>query len=144
VRGGPAVALRRPAPFLVALLAATAALTFSCSTGRNSTQPALETAPFVELARASGCADQRRRLFVIDEAMVLFERVGSCPDNSYAQTLYGRSPGQVLCMTHDSIAGPMTRCEAGAPRDLFETMTRNPDRPDRGLGPDHKVRAVPI
>lgn len=90
------------------------------------------------------CADQRRQLYVIDEAMVLFVRAGSCPDNSYSQTLYGRSPAEVLCTTHDSIAGPMTRCEAGAPQDLFETMTGNLSLPDLGLGSDHKVRAIPI
>lgn len=112
--------------------------------GKSNTRPELQTAPFEELARRSLCADVQRRLFVIDETMVLFQRTGSCPDNSYATTLYGRSPAEILCTTHDSIAGPMTNCEAGAPRDLFETMTRNPDSPDLGLGPEHKVRSVPL
>ncbi len=132
---------RRTLIFISWLLAAF--LAEGCA-GWGSTRPSLETAPFVELAHRSICSDVRRRLFVIDESMVLFQRAGSCPDNSYATTLYGRSPAEILCTTHDSIAGPMTNCEAGAPSDLFDTMTQNADSPDLGLGSDHKVRAVPL
>jgi hypothetical protein len=130
--------------FSIGLLAPAAALAGGCGAAGSKSRTAIQLAPFAELAKTTPCADLRRRLFVIDESMVLFDRAGNCPDNGYALTLYGRTPGEVLCTQHDSIAGPMTRCNAGAPRDLFETMTTSADRPDLGLGSGHKVRVVPL
>ena len=129
---------------IISLVGLTTALLAGGCGAKSSTRPALETALFEQRARGIPCADLQHRLFVIDESMVLLQRAGKCPDNSYASDLYGRSPAEILCTMHDSIAGPMTHCEAGAPRELFETMTRNLDSPDLGLGPDHKVRSVPL
>jgi len=126
---------------MVLLLAASAAA--GCG-GAGSARPELDPSPFVLLAQKGICSDVKRRVFVIDETMVLIDRAGSCPDNSYALTLYGRTPTEVLCSKQDSIAGPRTSCAEGSPQDLFDTMTQNTNLPDLGLGKDHKVRSVPL
>src|ERR1051325_10327498 len=71
---------------------------------------ALEWAPFVELARKAQCADVRNRLFVIDQTLVFADSAGNCADASYSQILYGKTVDAVLCVNHDSIAGPVKKC----------------------------------
>ena len=115
-----------------------------CSRGHSSVQAAPELAPFVELARKTECADDRRRLFVIDNVLVFFDRAGDCPDNSYSETLFGGSVDEVLCASHNSIAGPVTECHDAAFRELFETIIAHLDEPDLGLGSRHTVHQVPV
>jgi hypothetical protein len=100
--------------------------------------------PFIESARGAYCADVRNRLFLIDDAMVLWDRAGRCADNGYQQVLYGRTPGEVLCSSSDSIAGPMKRCEAPSYAEIFEVMIAHLDTPGLGLGPEHKVERLPL
>jgi len=100
--------------------------------------------PFVLLARHSECAGIRNRLFVIDESLVFWERVGLCPDNSHGATLFGDTVDDILCSLHDSIAGPLKSCRAPAYSDMFETIIAHHDRPDLGLGRDHTVRPLPF
>jgi len=101
-------------------------------------------APFLDLARHGVCADVRSRLFVIDQALVLWERVGNCPDNGYGTTLYGRTVDDVLCSLQDSIAGPMKSCPAPGYREMFEIIIQHIDQSDLGLGAGHDVQRLPL
>ena len=90
------------------------------------------------------CADIRNRLFLIDDQWVFWDQAGNCADASYAETLYGSSPDEVLCNAHDSIAGPMKHCTDPQHLDLFNTITAHLDQPDLGLGSDHTVEPIPF
>ena len=103
-----------------------------------------DLAPFQQMARASSCADQLNRLLVIDTSLVLWDRAGSCPDNSYAQTLYGTSVTHMLCRNADSIAGPVKTCLDQRYLPMFDTIISHLDLPDLGLGPGHTVQVVPL
>lgn len=122
---------------LVLLVSAT-----SCQAGRPTLAP--EWAPFVEMAREAGCADIRNRLFVIDQSLVLADHVGNCADASYSQTLFGKTVGEVLCVNHDSIAGPMKNCTDPSYAALFDTILAHLDEPDLGLGSAHTVQQLPL
>lgn len=126
------------------LAGASLCLLVSCANGRAPARTGPDLAPFIELAKRTECADLRRRLLVIDERFVLFDRAGNCPDNGYSATLYDQSIDHVLCTVHDSIAGPMSRCEDQSYSHDFEIMTNNLDKPDLGLGSARTVRNVPL
>jgi hypothetical protein len=101
-------------------------------------------APFKKAARAGMCADVRNSLFLIDDRLVFWDRAGQCSDAAYADTLFGSTTDQVLCVFHDSIAGPVKTCKDQAYEDMFNTITANLDKPDLGLGPEHTVQRVPF
>jgi hypothetical protein len=96
------------------------------------------------MARAGGCADIRNRLFFIDDQLVFWDRAGNCADAAYGETLYGSTPDQVLCIAHDSIAGPVKNCRDERYQDMFDTITANLGKSDLGLGSGHTVQAVPF
>jgi len=100
--------------------------------------------PFVEMARQAGCADIRNRLFVIDQTLVFADQSGNCADASYSQTLFGKTVGQVLCVNHDSIAGPMKNCMDPSYAALFDTILTHLDEPDLGLGSSHTVQQLTL
>jgi len=97
---------------------------------------------YIKLAQEASCAQTRNKLFVVDSKYVLWDRAGNCADNSYGQTLMGATPQAVLCTAGDTIAGPRTSCTDEAARPLFETMLKNLDKADLGLGSGHKVEQV--
>ena len=99
---------------------------------------------FIKMARESICADLTNRLYVIDGKQVFWHRAGNCPDMSYGYTLFGLTPEQRLCSTSDSIAGPQISCSDESQRALHDTITRNLDKPDLGLGAAHKVEFLPF
>src|ERR1043165_10163785 len=102
--------MRTRVTMLVLTATALIATLASCRQEGTPTRAAApDTAPFVELARQADCAGTRNRLFVIDRTMVFWDHAGNCPDNSYAQRLYGPTPQALLADLHDSIAGPGTR-----------------------------------
>jgi hypothetical protein len=101
-----------------------------------------DLAPFIALAKNGDCADTRNRLFLIDGALVFWDRAGQCADAAYASTLYGGEPSDILCDSHDSIAGPMRGCPKPAYEDLFDVIVEHLDEPDLGLGPPHTVELV--
>ena len=106
-------------------------------------QKALATGEFVAGAQAAGCARSRNQLYVIDQKMVFWDTADyGCADASYAQTLFGATPKEVLCTASDSIAGPRTSCADTASRTLFDTILKNLDKADLGLGSAHKVEPV--
>jgi hypothetical protein len=98
--------------------------------------------PFVELARQSPCADRTNRLFVIDGAMVFWDKAGSCADAAYSQTLFGATPEDLLCRYGDSIAGPQKMCKTPDVEKLFDIILAHLDEPNLGLGPSHTVRPI--
>ncbi|WP_198118342.1 hypothetical protein [Massilia rhizosphaerae] len=102
----------------------------------------LATAPFIEMARTSGCSETKNRLFVIDGKQVFWDHAGRCADASFEQVLFGSKPETRLCSYADSIAGPKTMCQDESARALFDTIVKNADRPDLGLGGDHKVEQL--
>jgi hypothetical protein len=120
-----------------------AGLACGCAATKSRT-PRLDTAPFVEMAKNSTCATIRRQLYLIDGAYVFFDRAGSCPDNGYSQTLFGTRVDEVLCTSHDSIAGPVTRCADENRREMFETILEHVEDTKLGLGPEHDVQRIPL
>jgi hypothetical protein len=103
---------------------------------------ALALGDFKNLAREGICSETRNRLFVIDGTLVLWDHAGNCADASYEQVLYGAKPDTVLCSHGDSIAGARTSCKDEKSRPLFETIVKNLDKADLGLGGTHKVERV--
>jgi hypothetical protein len=104
---------------------------------------AVDLSSFKDMAKTASCADTRNHLFLIDNQFILWDIAGDCADASYSQTLYDRTPDQVWCTNHDSIAGPMKNCQDEQYRAMFDTITANLDQPDLSLGPDHTVEPVP-
>ncbi|MFC2154930.1 hypothetical protein ACFLRB_00365 [Acidobacteriota bacterium] len=102
----------------------------------------LDLSPFIEMARNASCADISNRLFVIDDSLVLHDRAGNCPDNSYGVRLFRDTPDQVLCKFNDSIGGPVKIIDNEAYRQMFETIINNLDQADLGLGANHTVEEV--
>ncbi len=97
---------------------------------------------FIKIAQEEPCSDVRNRLYLIDNKQVFWDRAGNCADNSYARRLFGASPEAVLCQVSDGIAGPKTFCSDEASRAMFETIQKNLDKPDLGLGAGHKVEPI--
>ena len=133
---------RSNAAALVALLPTVLLLLASCTGGSGEPGSTVDLAPFKKMARASGCADTRNRLFLIDGQLVFWDRAGTCADAAYGEALYGSTPDQVLCVYHDSIAGPVKSCQDKGYQDTFDTITANLDKPDLGLDPEHTVQQV--
>jgi hypothetical protein len=104
----------------------------------------LATAPFIEMARTSGCSGTRNRLFVIDGRQVFWDRAGRCADALYEHALFGGTPDTRLCSHGDTIAGPKTACQDESARALFDTIVKNADQPDLGLGSGHEVEQLSI
>jgi hypothetical protein len=112
---------------------------------RIGSPPDVNLDPFIALARRSDCAEVRNRLFLIDEHLVFWDRASDCKDAEYAQTLFGRTVEHVICVAHDSIAGPVEQChDRERYQVMFETILDHLDRPDLGLGPDHTVKLIEI
>jgi hypothetical protein len=103
---------------------------------------ALATAPFIEMARTAHCSETKNRLFVIDGKQVFWDHAGRCADASYEQVLFGSRPEARLCAHGDTIAGPKTSCQDESARALFDTIVKNADLPDLGLGSGHKVEQL--
>lgn len=99
---------------------------------------------FVKLAQQESCGTVRNRLYLIDNKQVFWDRAGTCPDNAYAQRLYGATPDAVLCETTDTLAGPKTFCANDTVRKLFETIQANVNLSNLGLDATHKVELIPF
>ncbi|KFI05547.1 hypothetical protein JN27_20910 [Massilia sp. BSC265] len=97
---------------------------------------------YIKMAQEASCASTRNKLYVVDSKYVLWDRAGSCADNAYGTVLMGATPQAVLCSSGDSIAGPRTSCTDESARALFDTMLKNLDKADLGLGAGHKVEPV--
>lgn len=129
---------------------AIAGLVMACNAHHQSgevtvpAEPAVDWKPFVEMARQSPCAQTRNRLFLIDGALVFWDRQGACPDNGYAETLYGKTVNDVVCRFHDSIAGPFKNCPVPEYKEIFDIMIDHLDDPALGLDAGHTAREIPL
>ena len=112
----------------------------------ESTEPTseIDLTPFKDMARSADCADLQNRLYLIDRQLVFWDRAGNCPDNSYAQKLFGGKVDNILCDSHDSIAGPVINYLDNRYRGMFDTIRAHIDQPDLGLSPDHTVQSIPF
>lgn len=97
---------------------------------------------FVKEVQGASCASERNRLFLVDDKYVVWDRAGQCADNAWGLVLMGPTPQAVLCSAGDSIAGPRTTCADERARPMFETIQKNLDKADLGLGSGHKVEPV--
>jgi hypothetical protein len=142
-------------PFARLLLSLTLALALGGCGGQGTLEgsprllagePAVVVAPalpaaaeFIAMARASSCSEYANRLFLIDHSYVLWDQAGNCPDRSPAQTLFGATPASVLCSNGNSIAGPRMRCADARFQDMFESIVKNLQAADLGLGAGHTI-----
>ena len=121
---------------------ALAVAVISCCGSQGSVRSQVDDNAFIQMALQATCADTKNALYVVDEAMVLSDRAGSCPDASFAQVLYGTTISEVYCSNQDSVGGPVEGCAAADYRGLFDTMIANLAQPDLGLGPTHSIRVL--
>jgi hypothetical protein len=112
--------------------------------GEPSPNASPDTAQFISMARSASCTEWRNRMFVVDQKYVYWDRAGNCPDNGYAQGLYGKTSDKLLCSTSDSIAGPRTSCSDESVRSLFDTIQKNSDQAGLGLDASHKVEPLTV
>lgn len=110
----------------------------------KSTPAPLDTTPFLAVANDTSCANLQNRLFVIDQQYVLSEKLGTCSDSRYRQTLYGKNPDTVLCSNADSIAGQRFSCSDPTLTTLFKQAIANLNLPDLGLGREHQVQQITV
>lgn len=119
----------------------------ACGGGGKLDQPAVvpvATAEFISLAKDASCANLRNRLFVIDQKQVFWDKASTCADASYSQVLFGNTPQMILCSGADSIAGPRTFCNDQQYLSLFQTIAKNLDKADLGLGAAHQVQQLEV
>ena len=112
--------------------------------GEPSPSIVVDSAAFLAAARIEPCADLGNRLFVIDAKTVYWERKGNCPDNGSAQRLFGNTLDKLVCSQVDTIAGPRQQCADDAARAMFDTILKNSDKADLGLGSGHQVEQLKI
>ena len=134
----------RSFPVVAWLLALTLPAQWGCNSSERRTVLAPDPRPFEEMARQSDCADRTNRLFLIDGALVFWDKAGTCADAAYSQTLFGATPQDLLCRYGDSIAGPQRECRDPRFEKLFDIILTHLDEPDLGLGPGHTVRPIPF
>ena len=98
--------------------------------------------PFKKLAGEAECAQIKNRLYWIDKSLVFWDREGECPDNWYAQTLYGKSVDDIKCQYHDSVGGPVYVCNDSTYHEMFQTILGNVDSNNLGLHTSHTVEGI--
>ena len=117
-------------------------LILNCSKNSTGNDYDLNLSPFKKLAKEEECAENRNKLYLIDKNLVFWEREGSCPDNSFAQILYGKIPEDIKCKYFDSIAGPVYICNDSTYHELFQTIIANLDNDNLGLTSEHTVEDI--
>lgn len=112
--------------------------------GEPNPSAQVDKAAFTKMAQGAACSDKLNRLYIIDNAQVFWDVAGQCADASYSQALFGATTDKVLCKAGDSIAGPRTSCADDRYRTQFDTMVKNRDKADLGLGGSHKIEMVDL
>lgn len=136
--------LRRECARLAVMLAVVPLLLTACGSKPSGPSADFDLTPFKQMAQRAECADLANRLYLIDGQRVFWNIEGNCADASYSRTLFGNTAEAVLCQVHDSIAGPVDECQDETDREMFETIVANLDKPDLGLGSDHRVEEIPF
>lgn len=117
-----------------------AALLAACSGPRPNPDEQVEPARYIALASQSPCANGGNRLFSIDQRFVFWDRGASCQDQ--VLRLYGTDASRPLCVFVDSARGPHTSCTDPSARAMFDTILRNRQAADLGLGAFHAVAPI--
>jgi len=112
--------------------------------GEPNPSAQVDKAAFIKMAQGAACSDTRNRLVIIDNAQVFWDVAGQCADASYSQALFGATTDKVQCKSYDSIAGPRTSCTDERYRAMFDTIVKNRDKDDLGLGGSHKIEVVDL
>ena len=100
---------------------------------------------FTAMALNAICADSANLLYLIDSTVVFWDRQGTCPDNSYAYTLFSvHSVDSVLCRRNDSVAGPQEQCMVPSYHAMLDTIIANLSSMDLGIGGTHQVDPIPL
>ena len=109
---------------VLAISGLTVGYLFSSSEGHGSESRSEHTlALFKEMARKTRpCTDVTNRLLQIDAQVVLWDTQGRC----------------------FAIAGPVMSCKDVRYQEMFQTIIRNLDKPDLGLGTGHPVEPIPF
>ena len=102
----------------------------------------IELDDFRNVATNATCADITNELFVIDNQIVFWATEGNCPDASYAYTLFGSTPKEILCKRYDSIAGPQEQYYDEGYQEIFQSIINNLNADDLGLEGNHKVTEI--
>jgi hypothetical protein len=102
----------------------------------------IELDDFRNVASNATCADITNELFVIDNQIVFWAIEGNCLDASYAYTLFGNTPNEILCKRYDSIAGPREQYYDEGYQEIFQIIIDNLNADDLGLGGNHKVTEI--
>lgn len=131
-------------PILTLLITVTLTVLPGCQERTTGPVAGIDIESFRAMARASGCAEQRNRLYLIDRTLVFWERSGACPDAAYCRVLFKGTVENVMCREADSIAGPVKGCPNPSYSPMFDTIVANLDRPNLGLGPAHTVQRIPF
>ncbi|NEX64145.1 hypothetical protein [Noviherbaspirillum galbum] len=126
----------------LALAALLGALLAACGGGAGG--PTLAPADFVAMAKTAECRDLGNRLFLIDDSFVFWDVSGSCPDLSPVRKLFGKTPSDQLCSQTGKPVGVVTVCSDASAIPMFHAILDHLDLPDLGLGPSHRVQAIPF
>ena len=105
-------------------------------------ETSIELNIFRNIARNATCADITNKLFLIDNQMVFWITEGNCADASYAYTLFGSNPDEIVCKRFDSIAGPQEQCNDEYFLDIFLIIIDNLDADNLGLDGNYKITEV--
>ena len=130
---------------LIALLfygLCSALILLNCSKNSTDSDDGINLSPFRMLAQEEECAQDRNNLYLIDSNLVFWEREGGCPDNWFAQILYGESPTDIKCDYHGSIAGPVYVCNDSTYHEMFQLIIADLDDDNLGLNSEHTVEAI--
>jgi hypothetical protein len=102
----------------------------------------IELDVFRNMARNSTCTDITNDLFIIDNQMVFWATEGNCADASYAYTLFGSHPNEILCRKYDSIAGPQEQCYNIDFQEIFQIIINNLNANNLGLSRNYNVTEI--
>jgi hypothetical protein len=116
----------------------------SIAVGEPNPSAQVDKNVFIKMAQGAACSDKLNRLYIIDNAQVFWDVAGNCADASYSHVLYGATPELKRCSSGDSIAGPRTSCADERYRETFDTIVKNRDKADLGLGASHKIEVVDL
>ena len=105
-------------------------------------ETSIELKNFRNIARNATCADKTNKLFLIDNQMVFWITEGNCADASYAYTLFGSNPNEIICKRFDSIVGPQEQCNDEDYLEVFLIIIDNLDADNLGLDGNYKITEV--
>lgn len=98
----------------------------------------------IDWAQLESCATLKNRVFIIDKKYVFHEVAGTCWEGNFTHQLSNANTVSPLCTEFKTFAGYGNRCDDESMRPMFNIILANRNRPDLGLGAQHKVEEIPI